>query len=322
MSSWDSGFRGKPGQGMSHTLSFGGAASFFRAPYQTDLAGVDVAVSGVPLDIATTNRPGARLGPRAIRNASLSLAWERPWPWRVDPLAALRVVDYGDCAPVNDHLQDVAHIERHVTHIIESGAASLLLGGDHFIAYPSLRAHAVAYGTISLIHFDAHTDTWLPSGKDINHGTMFYHAAHENIVNPATSTQIGIRTVNEDTLGFNIISAADVHQTTGSIIAAQIRERVKDTPVYITFDIDCLDPAFAPGTGTPVPGGLSTFQALNIIRELRGINLIGMDVVEVAPAYDHAEITALAAAQIAIELLCLFAENRAESSVKNAADDA
>jgi len=314
MQSWDSGFKGKPGQGMSHTPCFGGAASFFRAPFQHDLAGVDVAVSGVPLDIATTNRPGARLGPRAIRNASLSLAWERPWPWKIDPLAALRVIDYGDCEPNEDNLLDVSHIEQHVAHIIRSGAASLLLGGDHFISYPSLRAYAAVHGTISLIHFDAHTDTWSSSGKDVNHGTMFYHAVQENVINPATSTQIGIRTINDDTLGFNIFYAADVHQQPLHELVRQIRERVKDSPVYITFDIDCLDPAFAPGTGTPVPGGLSSFQALSIIRELRGINLVGMDVVEVAPAYDHAEITALAAAQIAIELLCLYAECR--SSVK------
>lgn len=310
MQSWDSGFRGKPGQGMSHTFSFGGAASFFRVPFQANLEGVDVAVSGVPLDIATTNRPGARLGPRAIRQASLSLAWERPWPWRVDPLAVMRVIDYGDCEPTEDNLLDVSHIEKHVARIIDSGAASLLLGGDHFVSYPCLRAHAAVYGTISLIHFDAHTDTWPSNGKDVNHGTMFYHAVQDNIVNPATSTQIGIRTVNEDTLGLNIFYAADVYQQSIFDIARQIRERVGDSPVYITFDIDCLDPAFAPGTGTPVPGGLTTFQALSIIRELRGINLIGMDVVEVAPAYDHAEITALAAAQIAIELLCLYAESR------------
>ncbi|MDR4517283.1 MAG: agmatinase [Nitrosomonas sp.] len=312
MNSWDSGFRGRPGQGMSHTPSFGGASSFFRVPYQADLTDVDVVVSGVPMDIATTNRSGARLGPRAIRNASLSLAWERPWPWQVDPLAVLRVVDYGDCEPVGDNLLDVSHIEKHFEQIIHAGAASLMLGGDHFMTYPSLRAHAAAYGTISLIHFDAHTDTWPSIDKDVNHGTMFYHAARENIVNPSTSTQIGIRTINDDTMGFNIVSAADVYHTPGAEIARQIRERVEGTPVYITFDIDCLDPAFAPGTGTPVPGGLSTFQALNIIRELRGINLVGMDVVEVAPAYDHAEITALAAAQIAIELLCLFAENRGQ----------
>jgi len=313
MNSWDSGFRGTPGHGMSHTLSFGGAASFFRAPYQVNLTGVDVAVTGVPLDIATTNRSGARLGPRAIRNASMSLAWERPWPWRKDPFAALRVVDYGDCEPVDGNLLSVSHIESHITNIIDAGAAALVLGGDHFVAYPSLRAHAAAHGIISLIHFDAHTDTWASSGEDVNHGTMFYRAAQEGIVNPASSTQIGIRTINEDTLGFHIVSAADVHQMSGRNIARQIRGRVGSSPVYITFDIDCLDPAFAPGTGTPVPGGLSTFQVLNIIRELNGINLVGMDVVEVAPAYDHAEITALAAAQIAIELLCLFVESRSRS---------
>lgn len=312
MHTWDNGFRGKPGQGMSHTLSFGGAASFFRVPYQSDLTGVDVAVIGVPLDIATTNRSGARLGPRAIRNASLSLAWERPWPWQTDPMTALRVIDCGDCEPVDEDLLSVSHIEKHIANIVNSGAAALVLGGDHFVAYPSLRAHAAAYGPISLIHFDAHTDTWPSSGNGINHGTMFHQAALEKIIEPASSTQIGIRTINADTMGFHIVSAADVHELSGRDIARQIRERVGNSPVYITFDIDCLDPAFAPGTGTPVPGGLSTFQALNIIRELKGINLVGMDVVEVAPAYDHAEITALAAAQIAIELLCLYAESHTQ----------
>ncbi|MCB1948795.1 agmatinase [Nitrosomonas sp.] len=308
-SSWDSGFQGKPGQGMSHSPSFGGAASFFRTPYQATLNDVDIAVTGVPLDFATTNRSGARLGPRAIRNASLSLAWERPWPWTQDPLIALRVIDYGDCEPPNGNLLSVSHIESHIANIVNSGTATLILGGDHFISYPSLRAHAAVHGPISLIHFDAHTDTWPSESNDINHGTMFYHASREGIVVPASSTQIGIRTTNEDTQGFHIVSAADVHQLSGKNIASQILERTKDCPVYITVDIDCLDPAYAPGTGTPVPGGLSTFQLLNIIRELKGVNLVGMDIVEVAPAYDHAEITALAAAQIAIELLCLYAEN-------------
>lgn len=320
MNTWDNGLRGKPGEGMSHTLSFGGVGSFFRVPYQMEMTGADVVVTGVPFDIATTNRSGARLGPRAIRNASLSLAWERPWPWSIDPMAALRVIDCGDCEPENDDLLGVSHIEKHIARIVGSGATALVLGGDHFIAYPSLRAHADRYGPISLIHFDAHTDTWPSSGNGINHGTMFYQAALEKIVNPASSTQIGIRTINEDTLGFNIISSADAHLISGRDIARQIIDRLGDSPVYITFDIDCLDPAFAPGTGTPVPGGLSTFQALNIIRELKGINLVGMDVVEVAPAYDHAEITALAAAQIAIELLCLYAHNPRQRDRKTTHD--
>jgi len=229
------------------------------------------------------------------------------------------VVDYGDCENNSGGgLLSVAHIESHVQRILEAGAAALLLGGDHFISYPSLCAHAKFHGPLSLIHFDAHTDTWPSSGNGVNHGTMFYKAAKEGIVRPESSVQIGIRTTNEDTLGYQILSAADVHRQGTAAIVQQIRERVGQNPVYLTFDIDCLDPAFAPGTGTPVPGGLSSFQALDIIRGLVGINLVGMDVVEVAPAYDHAEITALAGAQIAIEMLCLYAESRAGRQQKQA----
>lgn len=305
--SWDNAIIGTPKSGMVGSHSFGGAGSFFRIPYSRDLAAADVVVSGVPFDIATTNRSGARLGPRAIRNASLSLAWERPWPWTKDPVAEMAVIDYGDCENHSGGgLLGVAHMEEHVARILQAGAASLLLGGDHFISYPSLCAHAKVHGPMALIHFDAHTDTWPSSGAGINHGTMFYKAAKEGIVLPERSVQIGIRTTNDDTLGYQILSAADVHRQGIDAMLQQIRQRVGDTPVYLTFDIDCLDPAFAPGTGTPVPGGLTSLQALEIIRGLVGINLVGMDVVEVAPAYDHAEITALAAAQIAIELLCLY----------------
>lgn len=313
MSSWDNAFTGKPGTGAVNAHSFGGAVSFFRTPFGRDLAGIDVAVMGVPLDIATTNRSGARLGPRAIRNASMSLAWERPWPWRSDPLQALRVLDYGDCEqePGAD-LHSVEHVESCITQILDADVATLLLGGDHFISYPSLRAHCRQHGPLALIHFDAHTDTWPSTGQGVNHGTMFHQAAEEGIVLPERSIQIGIRTTNDDTLGYDIVSAADVHERSAAVLVEQIKQRVGDHPVYLTFDIDCLDPAFAPGTGTPVPGGLSSFQALNIIRGLVGIRLVGMDVVEVAPAYDHAEITALAAAQIAIELLALYAAGKQE----------
>jgi len=311
MGSWDNAITGKPGTGAVNSHSFGGAVSFFRTPFGRDLNGIDVAVMGVPMDIATTNRSGARLGPRAIRNASMSLAWERPWPWKTDPLQALKVVDYGDCENnLGGGLVSVRHIEGWVDQILDAGSAALLLGGDHFITYPSLRAHHKKHGTISLIHFDAHTDTWPSSGDGINHGTMFYQAAKEGIVDPSTSIQIGIRTTNDDTLGYEIASAIDVHDQGTAEIIRRIRERVGNNPAYITFDIDCLDPAFAPGTGTPVPGGLSSYQALAILRGLVGINLVGMDVVEVAPAYDHAELTALAGAQIGIELLALYAECR------------
>lgn len=312
MSGWDNAMTGKPGTGAVNSHSFGGAVSFFRTPFARDLSGIDVAVMGIPFDIAVTNRSGARLGPRAIRNASMSLAWERPWPWKTDPLLALKVVDYGDCEnTMGGGLTSVRHIEQGISDVLDAGCATLLLGGDHFITYPSLCAHFKKYGPISLIHFDAHTDTWPSSGEGINHGTMFYKAAKEGIVVPERSIQIGIRTTNDDTLGYEIASAIDVHENSTHSIVQRIRDRVGDSPAYITFDIDCLDPAFAPGTGTPVPGGLSSFQALSIIRGLVGINLIGMDVVEVAPAYDHAELTALASAQIGIELLALYAECRA-----------
>jgi agmatinase len=311
MGSWDNAIIGKPGTGAVNSHSFGGAVSFFRTPFSRDLSGIDVAVMGVPLDIAVTNRSGARLGPRAIRNASMSLAWERPWPWTLDPLEALKVIDYGDCENnQGGGLTSVRHIESWVSQILDSGAAALLLGGDHFISYPSLRAHFKKHGPIALIHFDAHTDTWPSSGEGINHGTMFYQAAKEGLVMPQHSIQIGIRTTNDDTLGYDIAFAPDVEEQGPTAIAQRIKQRVGNWPAYITFDIDCLDPAFAPGTGTPVPGGLSSLQALSIIRALKGINLIGMDVVEVAPAYDHAEMTALAGAQIAIELLALYAECR------------
>lgn len=314
MASWDDAFRGATGQGLSHTLSFGGAGSFFRVPYSRDLQGIDLAVTGIPLDVATTNRPGARLGPRAIRQASLSLAWARPWPWQVDAMEALRIVDYGDCEPPGDNLLSVAHIEEHIAGILGTGSAVLSLGGDHFIAYPSVRAHAAVHGPLCLVHFDAHTDTWPSSGNGVNHGTMFHQAAREELVLPGHSTQIGIRTTNDDTMGFRTITAPEVHQRSARDIADEVRGRAGDRPVYMTFDIDCLDPAFAPGTGTPVPGGLSTFQALEIIRALRGINLVGMDIVEVSPSYDHAEITALAAAQISIEMLSLYAEGKASAT--------
>lgn len=317
MDSWDNAFTGQPGSGAVNSHSFGGAVSFFRTPLGRHLEGMDVAVMGVPMDIATTNRSGARLGPRAIRNASLSLAWERPWPWQQDPLQVLNVVDYGDCENhLGGGLTSVKHIESWIDTILAADCACLLLGGDHFISYPSLRSHFRKHGPIALIHFDAHTDTWPSAGEGINHGTMFYQAAKEGIVMPEHSVQIGIRTTNDDTLGYQILSAEDVYESKTADLVKQIKDRVGDHPVYLTFDIDCLDPAFAPGTGTPVPGGLSSFQALNIIRGLTGINLVGMDVVEVAPAYDHAEVTALAGAQIGIELLALYAACRPQSHRK------
>lgn len=295
--------------GTTPEPTYAGATSFMRRKYTRDLTGVDVAVTGVPLDTATTNRPGTRFGPRAIRAASTIMAWEKPYGMEFDPFDKLAVVDYGDCFFDFGRPQQVPDaIEAHASEIITQGPALLSLGGDHFVAYPLLKAHAKKHGApLSLIHFDAHSDTWADEDGRIDHGTMFFHAAKEGLVDPESSVQIGLRTTNPDTLGFNILDAPWVHENGISAVVGKIKAIVGDKPVYLTFDIDCLDPSFAPGTGTPVCGGLSSYQAIEILRGLAGVNLIGMDMVEVAPAYDVGEITALAAASLAMEMLYLFA---------------
>ncbi|ROL65709.1 agmatinase [Pseudomonas protegens] len=301
--------------GTQAESSFAGVTSFMRRRYSRDLSDVDLVITGVPFDTATTHRPGARFGPRGVRIASTGIAWARHWPWEFDPFDELAVVDYGDCEFDLGVPESVpASIERHADEILKQGCGLLTLGGDHFISYPLLKAHARVHGPLSLIHFDAHSDTWPdPDFKRIEHGTMFFHAAKEGLVNPQRSIQVGLRTTNDDPMGFKIIDARQVHGLSAEAVAIQIRERVGDHPVYMTFDIDCLDPAFAPGTGTPVSGGLATHQALEILRALKGINLIGMDLVEVSPPYDHAEITALAGATLAMEMICLYAWNRKTS---------
>lgn len=281
-----------------------------RRKYSRDLSNVDVAVTGVPYDLATSNRSGARLGPRAVRGISSTLSWGTVAGWNFDPFDKLAVVDYGDCAFDPGYLQSVPdEIQAHATEIIFQDTAMLTLGGDHFIAYPILKAHAEKYGAISLIHFDAHSDTWKDEDGRIDHGTMFYHAAKQGVVDASRSAQIGMRMFNPDTHGYNVFKTHWVHENGMAETAAAIKEVVGDNPCYLTFDIDCLDPCYAPGTGTPVVGGLSTYQALQIIRGLDGINLVGMDMVEVAPAYDVSEITALAGATIALDLLCLYASS-------------
>jgi agmatinase len=292
--------------------TYGGVLSFLRRRYTRDLAGVDVAVTGIPLDLATTFRPGARLGPAAVRAATAQLN-EKLHPWGFGPCDRLSVIDYGDCWL--DHHRPAtitATIVEHARTILASGATMLSLGGDHFITYPLLRAHAERHGKpLALIHFDAHSDTWADDEPDsLNHGTMFYKAVREGLIDPQRSVQVGIRTWNDDCLGLHVLGADWVHEHGTQAVAERVLDIVGDAPAYLTFDIDCLDPAFAPGTGTPVPGGLSSAQALAILRRLVPARLVGFDVVEVAPAYDHAEITALAAAHIATEMLCLLAAQR------------
>jgi agmatinase len=289
--------------------AYGGATSFMRRRYSRDLAQADVAVVGIPYDLATTNRSGARLGPRAIRAISSNLAWEEAVVgWGFDPFDELSVVDYGDFSFDPGRPDRVpGELQAQAQAVLETDTAILGLGGDHFVTYPLLRACAERHGTLSLLHFDAHSDSWADEAGRIDHGTMFWHAAQEGIVAPSRSVQLGMRTYNPETHGFNIYGAEWVHEHGSAAAITAIRQTIGDRPCYLTFDIDCLDPAFAPGTGTPVVGGLSSYQALQLLRGLSGLNIVGMDVVEVAPAYDVSEITALAAATIAWNMLCVYA---------------
>ncbi|MCO6364321.1 agmatinase [Paracoccus sp. 08] len=299
-------------RGLSFENAFGGATSFLRRRYTKDLGGVDVAVTGIPFDQAVTHRPGTRFGPRAIREASSLQAFDPPYGWGYDPMAVLDVVDYGDMAFDYANVREVpARIEAHVGAILDAGAAPITLGGDHFITLPILRAVAARRGPVALIQFDAHSDTWFDDDPDrIDHGTFLYKAIKAGIVDPAASVSIGIRTDNPDTLGVTILDAPSVHRDGIEATLSRVRAVVGDRPCYVTFDIDALDPAFAPGTGTPVWGGLASWQAATLLRGLAGIDLIGGDVVEVSPPYDTTGATAIAGAHVALELIALFGWSR------------
>lgn len=304
----DLAFAAKAPYGSVAEPTYSGALSFLRRPYTKDLAQADVAVLGVPFDLATTNRPGTRLGPRAIRAASASLAWCPPNAWDFDPLERLRVVDAGDVFFDPGRPAEAPEaIRAAFAAVVARGVLPLALGGDHFISYPILQALHAQHGPLALVHFDAHSDTWRDEDGRIDHGTMFFHAARQGLVDPARSIQLGMRTRNPETHGYRVLDARELHAGGIEAAIAAVRERVGDTPCYVTFDVDFLDPAFAPGTGTPVVGGFSTHEALRLVRGLAGLRVVGMDVVEVSPPYDHAEITALAAASVAQELLAVAA---------------
>lgn len=297
-------------KGGSWEPTFAGVLSFLRRPYSRDLTGVDVAVTGIPFDNATTDRPGCRFGPRGIRAASCGLGELKAFPYGFDPFKTLNVVDYGDCV-VNHHMPEtlVRAIAGHAEGILAKGASLLTFGGDHWVTYPLLKAHAQKHGAVALIQFDSHCDTWddWDEARTFNHGSMFQRAVREGVVDAGKSIQVGLRTHNDSTHGFEILTAPWLHRHGVDATVSAIKKRVGSAKAYISFDIDFLDPAYAPGTGTPVAGGPATWQALEILRGLGDLNLIGMDLVEVSPPYDHAEITALAAATIAYEYLCLLA---------------
>jgi len=286
--------------------------SYMGTPLSRNPDDADVFIVGLPYDLATTGRSGTRSGPAAIRQASANLRWEeKRWPWDFCVFDRLRIADYGDLEfPAGNHEEFCNGIDEHYDPLLAAGKATLSFGGDHFVALPLMRAHQRAHGKLAMIHFDAHTDTYPEKGSIYNHGSMFYHAPREGLIDADHSIQIGIRTeYTESKHEFEVISAAEANDLTAEAVVARIKQRVGNLPCYLTFDIDCLDPCYAPGTGTPVVGGLSSDRALKLIRGLAGINLVGMDLVEVAPSYDHAQITALAGATLGLEMLYVLGAN-------------
>jgi agmatinase len=304
----DTAFTRKGLRGLTYENAFGGATSFLRRTYTKDLTNVALAITGVPFDQAVTHRTGTRFGPRAIREASALQPYDPPYGWPTNPLEEMNIIDYGDVA--FDYAKTATFpqtLTDHIAGILAAGAGTVTLGGDHFITLPILRAYAAKFGPLGVIHFDAHSDLWADDDMDrIDHGTFMYKAVKLGLVDPARSVQIGIRTHCDDYLGIEYIDARTVHEKGTAWTVARAKEIVGDQPTYVTFDIDALDPAFAPGTGTPVWGGLASWQAAACLRDLAGINMVGGDIVEVSPPYDTTGATAIAGAHVAYDLICLY----------------
>jgi agmatinase len=299
---------------------YGGAFTFARCPASRDLSRADVAIVGVPMDMATLYRSGARFGPRAIRDASGNL---RPHHWDPEqlepPFDTLRVIDYGDIEVFPGYIeQSIDHIQGVLAPIVDAGVFPVILGGDHSTTLPVLRACATRHGTLSLVHFDAHPDYWPGTPeRPYHHGTVFRRAAEEGLIDPAASVQVGIRGSISANLvpearaaGFHLLTA-DEFARQGVRATLQDIQRIASLPVYVSLDIDSVDPAFAPGTGTPEVAGLTSREVMELVRGLRGLPFVGFDIVEVAPAYDPSEITAILAATLVYEFLLVLAEGGA-----------
>ncbi len=308
---------------MNDNLAFGadlqpfmGIPSFMRLPVTRELKGVDIAIMGVPFDSGTSYRTGTRFGPRKIRETSLMI-WGHNSTLNVTPLKKVKVVDYGDVSVIPTSIEHtMAAITKTASEVIETGTTLITLGGDHSIALPLLRAHAKKHGPVSLVHIDAHIDTWEAEFEAVpySHGTPFRYALQEGLIRKGEYMQIGIRgpVSNENDyadakdLGARIVTIHEVMEKGVIEVLKEVHERMKG-PVYVSIDIDSVDPAYAPGTGTPEVGGLSSYQLLQLVRGLHGLNLIGFDIVEVSPPFDHGDITSILASNIAFEYLSLLA---------------
>ncbi|MEP6758408.1 MAG: agmatinase [Actinomycetota bacterium] len=295
---------------------FAGPATFARLPRLDEVDRCDIAIVGVPFDGGVTYRPGARFGPAAIRAGSRLLRGYHPG-LEVQPFASRQVADAGDiaCTPF-DIAEAIVQIETGAREVLGSAAAFVALGGDHTVALPLLRSVHASRGPIALVHFDAHLDTWDSYfGAAYTHGTPFRRAHEEGLLASERCAHVGIRgplfspqdLVDDAGFGFTIVGAFEYLTRSVASVADELRARVGDAPVYVSIDVDVMDPAHAPGTGTPEAGGMTSRELLATLRALAGIDLVAADVVEVSPAYDHAEITSIAAANVVYELLGLFA---------------
>ena len=297
----DNAFLG-PLRGGADEWTYGGALSFMRRRYTRDLNGIDAVVWGIPFDGAASNRPGARFGPQAIRRASAIFDGDPQYPFGFDPFARLAVIDYGDCSVDYSRPLGIADsIRTQAAAILDAGSYLISLGGDHFVTLPLLQAHAARHGPLALVQFDAHQDTWGddgPGDESLGHGRFIPRAVRRKLIDPSRSVQIGIRTCAPSACGVEIIDIDAVERLGVDAVIERIRQRVGSHPAYLSFDIDSLDPAFAPGTGTPVAGGLSSREALKMLAGIADLDWRGIDVVEVSPPYDHADITAIAAATV------------------------
>ena len=302
---------------------FSGIKTFMRLPFIKKLEGVDFAIIGVPSDAGASFRTGQREGPAAIRKVSALLRHHNPI-LNISPYEFLSGIDYGDLPVVPGYIEEgYKRIEEGLIPVLEAGIVPILLGGDHAITLPELRAIKKIHGRVSLIHFDSHSDTVDEYfGKPYNHGTPFKRAVEENLLLVNNSIQVGLRgSVYSDKhmnipkdLGFEVITTQEFREIGLKEVVDRIHDRIRETKVFVSFDIDCVDPAFAPGTGTPEVGGFTSSEAMDLVRGLKGLNFVGFDLVEVLPAYDPSEITALLASNIIYEFISLLALNKKQNA--------
>ena len=295
---------------------YGGIATFAHLPQLSEVSDVDVAIVGVPFDTGVSYRPGARFGPNHVRESSRLLRPYNPAA-NVSPFATQQVVDAGDIAANPFDIEEaISSIHKSYDQLSERAKKIVTIGGDHTITLPILRSLKAKHGAISVVHFDAHLDTWDSYfGADYTHGTTFRRASEEGLLDPEGCMHIGIRgplyaakdLTDDKALGFQIFTSVEFQDLGVNAAIEKMKARVGNRPVYISIDIDVLDPAHAPGTGTPEAGGLTSRELLSVLRATAGMNVIGADIVEVAPAYDHAQITGIAASHVMYELISAFA---------------